>query len=177
MSAFHASRVCLFTVLGATAAIGVLTGSPAAAQSPPHVSWKIPKLNPLAPKPNGERSVTAQVIDPFGLLPGTSNARTKTASFGQPPVTSTLDKMTAGTKRMASQTADFLNPFNDGQKQPQVRQETATGSNSLFHQQANQRSGKPQPSKSWLPGWASGQGTETKPRTVNEFLAQPRNQP
>lgn len=175
MSTFHASRYCL--LIATLAAIGGLTVLPAQAQSPPHVSWKFPNLNPLAPKPNGERAMAAKVIDPFGLLPGTSNARTKTASFGQPPVTSTLDKMTAGTKRMASQTADFLNPFNDGPKQPEFRDDNVTGSNSLFNQQANNRNQTQ--SKSWLPGWAGGgvQPQKSRPSTVNDFLAQPRIQP
>lgn len=178
MSAIHTLRL-RWLLLGIAAVVIVGASElPAHAQKPPHVSWKFPNLNPLAPKPNGERAIAAQVIDPFGLLPGTSNARTKTAAFNAPPATSTLDKMTAGTKRMASKTADFLNPFNDGQKQqPQFRDENVTGSNGLFHQQANGRNKQPQPSKSWLPGWGGSQPkSDTKP-TVNGFLAQPRVQP
>lgn len=175
MSAIHASRLRWLFLGAAAAAIVGGTELPARAQKPPHVNWKIP--NPLAPKPNGERTMAAQVIDPFGVIPGTSNARTKTAAFNTPPATKTLDKTIAGTKRMASKTADFLNPFNDGQKQ-QARQDNVTGSNSLFHQQANNRNKQTQSSKSWLPGWGGGTAKgESKPSTVNGFLAQPRVQP
>lgn len=177
MSAIHALRLRWLCFGAACLVIVGAAALPAHAQQPPHVSWKFPNLNPLAPKPNGQRSTTAQVVDPFGLIPGTSNARTKSAAFGQPPATSTLDKTITGTKRMASKTADFLNPFNDGQKQQQFRQESPTGSNSLFHQQANNRKQQAQSGKSWLPGWGGGDLKESKPSTVNGFLAQPRIQP
>lgn len=178
MSAIHTLRLRWLLLGIAVVAIVGASESPAHAQKPPHVSWKFPNMNPLAPKPNGERSTAAQVIDPFGLLPGTSNARTKTAAFNAPPATKTLDKMTAGTKRFASQTADFLNPFNDGEKQPQVRDENVTGSNGLFHQQANRRSNQQQQASqsSWFPSWGGSQPKESKP-TVNGFLAQPRVMP
>jgi hypothetical protein len=175
MSAIHALRWRWLLVGAACAAIVGATELSAFAQKPPHVSWRIP--NPLAPKPTGERAMAAQVIDPFGLLPGTSNARTKTAAFNAPPATKTIDKTIAGTKQMASKTADFLNPFNDGQKKPQYQNESATGSNSLFHQQANRRNKQQaQSGNSWFPTWGSSPKSDTKP-TVNGFLAQPRVQP
>lgn len=174
MSAKRGLRCGLIAGIAAVALVGA-TELPAQAQKPPHVSWKIP--NPLAPRPNGERAVAAQVIDPLGLLPGTSNARTKTAAFNAPPVTSTLDRMTTRTKRMATQTASYLNPFKDKSK-PQIREESVTGSNSLFHQQANANNKKEsKASKSWFPGWGSTPKTESRPSTVNGFLAQPRVQP
>ena len=159
------------------AVIVVLHASLASAQAPTS-GWRMPNLNPFAgksgaPANNGGRSTAAKVLDPFGLIPGTGG-RTSTASFGQQPQQpTTWQKMTNGTKKMASQTADFLNPFDDAQ--PQTRQESITGSNSSFSQQANRR--KPlQEKKSWLPGWGAPRAEE-KPSSVNGFLAQPRPQP
>jgi hypothetical protein len=82
--------------------------------------------------------------------------------------------MTNGTKRMASQTADFLNPFDDAQPAP--KQQNYTGANSAFNQQANRRKGAGgEEKKSWLPGWGAPQAE--KDTSVNSFLARPKPQP
>ncbi len=164
---------------GSVALILAVTTSTAHAQAPTS-GWRMPNLNPFASKTNapaapGGRSTAAKVLDPFGLIPGTGG-KTATASFGrQTQQPSTWQKMTTGTKRMASQTADFLNPFDDAQ--PQTRNENLTGSNSVFNQQANRRrNAGAQEKKSWLPGFGAPQ-PEEKPNSVNGFLAQPRPQP
>jgi hypothetical protein len=117
----------------------------------------------------------SKVIDPFGILPG-NGPKASNASYGQPKQPSMLQKMGTSTKKMASQTADFLNPFNDGPTE--AKEETLTGSNSIFNQQANRRPQKSSESDSWKPGWFSPQSpTEERPKTVNDFLSQPRIQP
>ncbi len=161
-----------------------LLAIPAQAQNAPQSGWRMPNLNPLQgtskaqPKPanTASKPLVPNLLDPFGLIPGTSSAKTSSASFGQPKPPSTWKKMTTGTKRMANQTADFLNPFND--VAPATHEENLTGSNSMFNNQANKRPVQAaKEKKSWLPGWNSAQGTESKPKTVNDFLSQPRMQP
>jgi hypothetical protein len=161
------------------AALLLTASSTVLAQSAPQSGWRMPNLIPSLGSGgnNGGRSTMSKVIDPFGLLPGTSKAQNSNASYGQPKQPSMLQKMNTSTKKMASQTADFLNPFDDGPAK--VQEERFTGSNSSFNQQANQR--KVQSSKttnSWTPGWLGGSPTaEKKPKTVNDFLSQPRLQP
>lgn len=163
---------------GSVALILAVTSSTTHAQAPTS-GWRMPNLNPFAAKTNapvgpGGRSTTAKVLDPFGLIPGTGG-RTSNASFGQQQQPSTWQKMTTGTKKAASRTADFLNPFDDAK--PQTRNENLTGSNSAFNQHANRRKNAgATEKKSWLPGFGAPQAEE-KPTSVNGFLAQPRPQP
>lgn len=150
--------------------------STAAAQSAPQSGWRMPNLIPsMGPTKPGERSMVSKVVDPFGILPGTG-PKASNASYGQPKQPSMLQKMGTSTKKMASQTADFLNPFNDGPAE--VKEERLTGANSMFNQQANRRPAQTSEGQSWKPGWFSSQApTEQKPKTVNDFLSQPRLQP
>jgi hypothetical protein len=164
-------------LLATLAVTVVLTTSSAQAQNAPQSGWRMPNLIPsMGPSKPGERSIVSKVVDPFGLLPG-NGANASNASYGQPKQPSMLQKMGRGTKKMASQTADFLNPFNDGP--PEVKEEKLTGTNSIFNQQANRRpTQQTTGSKSWTPGWFSEQSpTEQRPKTVNDFLSQPRIQP
>lgn len=176
------SRFCL--AIAGSLLISGLIALPVHAQNAPQSGWRMPNLNPFQgtssapakPANNGSKPLVPKLLNPFGLIPGTSSAKTSSASFGQPKAPSTWQKMTTGTKRMANQTADFLNPFNDAA--PTVREESLTGSNSMFNSQANKRPVQAaKEKKSWLPGWNSTQGTESKPKTVNDFLSQPRMQP
>ncbi|WP_254513827.1 hypothetical protein [Anatilimnocola floriformis] len=169
------SCIWLRRVAAAASFALIVTVSTHAFAQAPTSGWKMPNLNPFAsktaaPANNGGRSTISKVVDPFGLIPGTGG-KTTTASFGQQP--STLQKMTNGTKKAASQTADFLNPFNDGK--PAARQESMTGANSVFNQQANRGKGQAE-KKSWFPGWASPH-VEDKDQSVNSFLARPKPQP
>lgn len=159
---------------GSVALILAVTTSTVHAQAPTS-GWRMPNLNPFAKSTGpGGRSTAAKVLDPFGLIPGTGG-RASNASFGQQQQPSTWQKVTSGTKKAASQTADFLNPFNDAKPEP--RNENLTGSNSVFNQQANRRKNAgAQEKKSWLPGFGAPQAEE-KPNSVNGFLAQPRPQP
>jgi hypothetical protein len=125
---------------------------------------------------NPNRSTAAKVLDPFGLIPGTNGAQNSNASYAKPKQPSTLQKMTSGTKKMASQTADFLNPFDDGP--PKVEEQRLTGNNSIFNGHANPRKTQATESKSWLPNWfGSAPPPEKRPKTVNDFLSQERLQP
>jgi hypothetical protein len=145
-----------------------------AQNAPQSGSWRMPNLVPTIPGGNPNRSTMSKVVDPFGILPG-NGAKASNASYGQPQPPSMLQKMTSGTKRAASQTADFLNPFNDGPTQ--VKEESVTGSNSAFARQSNQQKSKTA-SSSWAPGWLGGAPPEQqKPKTVNDFLSQQRLQP
>jgi hypothetical protein len=164
-------------LLGMLALACAFTTSAAVAQSPPQSGWRMPNLIPsMGPSKPGERSMVSKVVDPFGLLPG-NGAKASNASYGQPKQPSMLQKMGTGTKKMANQTADFLNPFNDGPAE--VKEEKLTGSNSIFNQQANKRpTQQTTGSQSWKPGWFGSQSpTEQRPKTVNDFLSQPRMQP
>jgi hypothetical protein len=166
-------RCLLATIVFAASC--VLTTS-AFAQGAPQSGWRMPNLVPsFGSGGNSNRSTMSKVLDPFGLIPGTSGAQTSGASYAKPKQPSTLQKMTNGTKKMASQTADFLNPFDDGPAK--VKEERLTGSNSIFNSQANQNKIQPQ-NKSWFPSWSgSAPQPEQRPRTVNDFLSQPRLQP
>lgn len=178
--------------LAAASCAFVLVFSASAHAQAPTSGWKMPNLNPFASSTsapsknynnNGGRSTFSKVVDPFGLIPGTSGAKTSTASWSQPPqqpstwqkVTGGTKKMADGTKKMASQTADFLNPFDDANDQP-ATQNNHLGSNSSFNRQANHRPAQPKESKGWFSGFGS-QETEEKPKSVNGFLSQKRPMP
>lgn len=178
LSAFRPSRAFVAPSL---AFVLVLSVAAAANAQSPTSGWRMPNLNPFAgksnaPANNGGRSTVAKVVDPFGLIPGTGG-RTSNASFGQQPQQpSTWQKMTSGTKKVASQTADFLNPFND--EPAPVQQNNFTGSNSAFNRQANKRPVQQAKEKQgWFPGLNTTQGTEEKPSSVNGFLSQKRPMP
>jgi hypothetical protein len=153
---------------------------PAVAQTPSTGGWRMPNLNPFSKSTSGasgsvsdqSKPLVPNALNPFKLIPGTGGS-TSQSSYAKPQGPTTWQKVSGGTKRMAKQTADFLNPFDDAAPAP--RNESITGSNSSFNQMANPGSRKGTPKKSWFPGWGASTSSETdKPRTVNEFLAQPR---
>jgi hypothetical protein len=81
--------------------------------------------------------------------------------------------MTTGTKNIVSTTADTLNPFNDANDNPPPP--SLTGSNTMFSQASNSRKAEDKSSFSLLPSWPWGaKEEEQRPRTVNEFLLQPK---
>jgi hypothetical protein len=95
-----------------------------------------------------------------------SQARTNQPSVWQ--------KVTKGTQQMMSKTADVLNPWDDAEPAPPPKM---TGSGSIFSQTATKKAKKKEEAKSSsiLPAWFSGQPEQDKrPKTVNDFLAQPR---
>ncbi|QDU25738.1 hypothetical protein ETAA8_08080 [Anatilimnocola aggregata] len=182
MSTARRSRFALSLASFALALIAV----PAYGQAPTS-GWKMPNLNPFQSKTSGpatgrvsdtSKPLVPPVLNPFKLIPG-SGGKTSSSSYAKPQGPTTWQKVTGPPKRLARQTADFLNPFDDATPAP--RDERVTGSNTLFNSQANQRASKPGTkegtSRSWLPGWGGGRAAESKPKTVNEFLAQPQIEP
>lgn len=130
--------------------------------------WKMPNLNPFAKKSGPPTS--ARVSDSGGLkMPKLWPSSGKTTTTRKGP--STWQKVSSGTKSMMSKTADFLNPFNDADDNPEPTQ--ITGSNSYFSQVANQKQAEKK-SSTFLPQWWSGEEEEQKPKTVTDFLALPR---
>lgn len=154
------------------------TAAPVAAQTPT-TGWKMPNLNPFQKTNTGasgsvsdqSKPLVPNALNPFKLIPGTGGG-TSQSSYSKPQGPTTWQKVSGGTKKMAKQTADFLNPFDDAA--PPTREQRMTGTNSSFNQMANPGRAAAAPKKSWIPGWGSSEETNTKPRTVNEFLAQPR---
>jgi hypothetical protein len=161
-----ANRRCVFAVLLATAL-------PAAAWSTDS-SWKMPNLNPFSSQGKAPTSSRASNAPTSGwkmpkLWPSTTNAPAKR----RPSQPSTMSKMTKGTQQFFSKTADAINPFDDKKPQPQP---SVTGSNTRFTH--NQPAKKEQKSSGISPAsWWGGEDTKSQnPKTVGEFLAQPRPQ-
>jgi hypothetical protein len=151
-----------------TIAIALLCSFVAASAARAADGWKMPNLNPFAKKSSPPTS--ARVSDSGGLqMPNLWPSSRKTTTARKGP--STWQKVSSGTKSVMTKTADFLNPFNDAEDNPEPTQ--ITGSNSYFSQVANQKQAEKKPS-TFLPQWWSGDEEEQKPKTVTDFLAQPR---
>jgi hypothetical protein len=132
-------------------------------------TWKMPNLNPFAsPGSSSSRSSSAPTSGwKFPKLWQTtkSPARPKPKPANQP---STWSRMTTGTQQFFAKTADTLTPWDN--KKP-AASPTITGSNSFFTHN------KPKDKESSGIAPASWWGTEKKddsPKSVNEFLSQPR---
>jgi hypothetical protein len=131
--------------------------------------WKMPNLNPFAKK--SATPTSARVSDSSGWsMPKLWPSSKKTTTVKRGP--STWQKVSSGTKSMMNKTADFLNPFDDAEDNPEPQ---ITGSNSYFSQVANRKQEEKKPS-TFLPSWWSGEEEEQKPRTVQDFLRQERPQ-
>ncbi len=128
--------------------------------------WKMPGLNPFASKTATTAPPTSGWKMPK-LWPKTSAAPKRRSN--QP---STLSKMTSGTKNFFSKTADAINPWDDKPAPPPK----ITGSNSIFTQQRQAAQKKKEASSgSVLPAsWWGGDKKDSKPKSVNDFLSQPR---
>jgi hypothetical protein len=143
----------------------VTYATPALAQG-----WGLPNLNPFSSK--GKLPTGGHVDDGsggFSLLPSLPkwpSMSSKSSRSGP----STWTRMTNGTKSLVSKTTDALNPFDDDE--PQSR--SVTGSNSIFSNASTSK--KASEKKSFLPSWLYGGSEEKyeKPKTVNDFLSQPR---
>jgi len=131
--------------------------------------WKMPNLNPFSS--TGKPPTAGRVSDPPTsgwhmpkLLPKTAPARRKA---NQPTA---WNKMTSGTQNFFSKTADALNPWDKKQPQPQPK---ISGSNTAF---THNKTAKPEPkSGSILPAsWWSSDKKDQPPKSVNDFLSQPR---
>lgn len=139
-------------------------------------AWKMPNLNPFSQKgkpPTSARSTaSANSTWRWPSLWSSSPTKKAKANTKQP---SAVQNVTKSTKQFFSKTADALNPFDDAQaKQKQL---PITGSNTVFSQASSSKA-KDAKNTSLIPSWMSGGSTkEEKPKTVTDFLAQPRPQP
>ena len=131
------------------------------------------KLNPFSFKRQKKAPVSARASDEGGWkLPRLWPAKQPMTASSKPAGPSTWQKMTAGTKKVFSETADTLNPFNDANDK--VEQPAVTGYNTMFSQASHSKKAE---EKSYfsLPSWLGGAAEEEKrPKTVNEFLLQPK---
>lgn len=136
--------------------------------------WKLPGLAPFKRKQKPQINARARVSDaPTSgwKWPKLWPSREPTPAQSNPANQTTWQKMNSGTKNFLSQTADTLNPFNDANDNPP--EQKVTGSSSMFSQASRNSEAK---SKSFLPSWPWGgaEEEEQRPKTVNDFLMQPR---
>ena len=141
-----------------------------AASCPAADGWSLPSLNPFAKK-----SAAAPKTRPSESGWKLPSLWPKTAPQTTSSKPSTWQKMTNSTKSAAAKTADFLNPFDDaGDAKPAA---SPTGYGSPFSTASSQKKADDNGSivPQWLWGSSSAKPEETKrPKTVNEFLSQPK---
>ena len=133
--------------------------------------WKMPNLNPFSRKGGPPTSARISDQDEGWKMPklwptsGTKKAAPKSKS------PSAWQKMSTGTKTFMAKTADALNPFDEAQDKQPVR---ITGSKNAVRRTAAKKEEK---SGSWLPSLWKHDEEENRPKSVNDFLSQPRLQP
>ncbi len=119
-------------------------------------------------------------LNPFAKKSDTLGSPKKSAPKSSAP--STLEKMNRDTKEFFTKTADVLNPFNDAPKEKTADRRSVTGSNSYFTNNASSPK-KSEKKSSVFPFSISSpfKSKESKPnddygkpRSVNDFLNQPR---
>jgi hypothetical protein len=126
----------------------------------------MPNLNPFASK-----TTTAAPPTSGWKMPKLWPKKTAAAPKRKSNPSSTLGKMTSGTKSFFSKTADAINPWDDKPAPPPK----ITGSNSIFTQQRQAAQKKESSSGSVLPAsWWGSDTNNGKPKSVNDFLSQPR---
>jgi hypothetical protein len=124
--------------------------------------------NPFASKP--KPPVSARVTDnPSGgwKMPSLWPKASASSRPGQP---SAWQKMTSGTKNFFSKTADALTPWD---RKPATPPRSVTGSNSVFTNNASKAAEKKNSSSIFPASWWSSDKQE-QPKSVSEFLSQPR---
>jgi hypothetical protein len=147
--------------------------------------WKLPNLNPFTQKgkpPTSSRAASKKNSAwQWPKLWSTQTTTAKTKSK-QP---SAVQKMTNGTKQLFSKTADALNPWDDAADK-QAAPTAPTGLNTRFSQASAKKSTDSPSNTSLIPSWPWGDKAKAKsdsnandgrPKTVNDFLSQPRVQP
>jgi hypothetical protein len=126
----------------------------------------MPNLNPFGKK-NGPPTSSGGGWKMPSLWPQMS----PTSAPKQTTSPSAWQRMQTGTRNFWSKTADAINPFDDANDN--LQQPDPTGRNSAFRQ-ATMSKGANQKSKSFLPSWSGQDKADNKPKTVQDFLAQPR---
>jgi hypothetical protein len=137
-------------------------------------SWKMPNLNPFAGKgktaSRPSNAPTSGWHMPKLWQTTKSPVRPRTRPASQP---STLSKMSTGTQQFFAKTADTLTPWDNKKPAPPPK---ITGSNSIFTQQnkmADKKSTTKESSGIAPASWWSSEKSSS-PKSVNEFLSQPR---
>jgi hypothetical protein len=141
--------------------------------------WQLPNLNPFAQKgkPPTSSRAAGKKNSPW-QWPKLWPTQTTTAK-AKSKHPSAVQKMTNGTKQLFSKTADALNPWDDAtdQQAPPAR---PTGLNTPFSQASAKKSSDSPSNTSLIPSWpwgGKGEPKDERPKTVNDFLSQPRIQP
>jgi hypothetical protein len=155
-------------VLGAAC----LGAPPAAADG-----WKLPSLNPFKEERRETSAYTpaagyAAALEEEPPKSGFKLPSLKLPKFGggpKPPGQPTaMQRFGAGTKSFFSKTADALTPWdNDKPETPQVR---STGVKRTYNGSPNAAPAQ----KKGLFSWFTKDDEPERPRTVNDFIAQPR---
>lgn len=135
--------------------------------------WQMPNLNPFAKKAGPPTSARVSDAGDGWKMPSFApKAKKKSTMAGKRPQPTTWQKMTTGSKKFWSQTADTLNPFNDAKDNRPMP--SVTGTNSYFSQ-ASSRKSNTQKSNTFLPSfWSSEKESPKRSNDVNNFLSQPR---
>ena len=135
--------------------------------------WKMPNLNPFSSKSGtptssrGAQPPTSGWKAPKLWPQAKASPARKKASPNQP---STFSRMTNGTQKMLSQTADALTPWDNKKPAPPPK---ITGSNSIFSQNANKKAAK-KDSEVQPASWWSGSKADNQDKSVNDFLSRQR---
>ena len=128
--------------------------------------WHMPKLNPFTASGKSSNRTGAPPMSGWHmpkLWPSTS-------ANNRQPQPSTLYKMSTGTQKALSKTADALTPWDNKKPSPPPK---ITGSNSIFTHQGQPK--KEPKSSGILPAsWWTTESKAKEPDSVNAFLSQPR---
>ncbi len=123
-------------------------------------SWSLSKLNPFKKKPTADARARASVSDEVTQRKGfprmtmpTWASRSRTPERRKEP--STMDKISQGTKDLFGKTKNVLMPWSSDSKKKKSRAKASE---------------KP----SFLTSWLPQKETPKRPKTVNDFLKQPR---
>lgn len=102
-----------------------------------------------------QAEVQADWYNPFGW----GEKPAKKVSRNEP---STIEKLNDGTKDFFHKTADFLNPFNDGEPAPKKKRYSYNG--------GGYRTAKKQESSWGWGSWFQSKPEKTAPQTVSDFM-------
>jgi hypothetical protein len=140
--------------------------------------WKLPNLNPFSTTTKPPTSGRVSSPPTSGLkMPKVPNLLPQTTAkparkSNQP---TTWKRMTSGTQNLLNKTADALTPWDNNKKltvTPNI-----TGSNTAFTRSSNgAKKAATEKSGSVLPASWWGSEKRNEPKTVNDFLSQPRPQ-
>jgi hypothetical protein len=132
--------------------------------------WELPNLNPFAKKQASPSTRPSSGWKMPSLWPSSSNTASRA-----PSGPSTWQRMTSGTSAAMSKTASYLNPFGSRSTTTTAASPSPSGYGSPFSStpvKGTAKESKPA-ATSWL--WGDSEPKkDTRPRTVNEFLSQPK---